>query len=417
MLSRAENDVLTRIEAGSPAGEYMRRFWLPALLSSELPDADGTPVRVRLFGEDLVAFRDSGGAVGLLGEQCPHRRASLALGVNERHGLRCLYHGYKFAVDGKCLDAPTELPRSRVADRLHATAYPTVERSGIVWAYLGPEAARPPFPEFTWFGLPAPNVAAFKTLAECNYAQLVEGVIDSAHAGVLHRRTPWATGTTADDDLEPLVEDLSPKLEIEYTPYGFRYGAVRHIGDDQTHVRVTQMILPTWTIIPPGGPGPTLVNRRLANAFVPRDDTTTWHFQYLFDETRPIDVASRIDEGGHWYEPGTFRKARNRDNWYLQDREAMRARRSFAGIEGIVTQDHAVNETQGPILDRSREHLGTSDVAIVGWRRLMLKRIRALAADPDGEVTHADLQAVNSATLKLTSQTRWTEEFPLPVAM
>jgi phthalate 4,5-dioxygenase len=408
MLSVEDNQVLTRVGPGTPMGALLRRFWIPALLSSEVGEPDGKPLRIRLLGEDLVAFRDTENRVGLLDEHCPHRRASLALGLNQHSGLRCLYHGWKFDVEGRCKDAPTESAGEKFCARIRTKAYPTHEAGGVVWTYMGPAELRPAFPEFEWFSMPASHAVPFKMLEDCNYAQAVEGTIDSAHAGVLHKSSPWDAPAKFTHE-----RDLVPKLEVEYTRYGLRYGAVRKFDDQRSHVRVTQVVLPFYTFIPPDGAGPRK-DRRLINCFVPRDDMSTWHIQWFFDETQPIDVKQRIDEGGHWVD-ANFRKLRNIDNWYLQDREAMKTQ-EFAGISGIVTQDHAVSETQGRILDRSQEHLGTSDVAVVAWRRLLLKAARALAEK--GEAPQAldpSLPwSVVRADTKIYSKSRtWKEEIPL----
>jgi phthalate 4,5-dioxygenase len=408
MLSVEDNETLTRVGSGTPMGTLLRRFWIPALLASELPERDGKPVRVRLLGEDLVGFRDSEGRIGLLDEHCPHRRASLALGLNQHLGLRCLYHGWKFGVDGRCQDAPTEPAGSKFCARIRTTAYPTHEAGGVVWAYMGPPEHKPAFPDYEWLSMPGTHAVPFKLQEDCNYAQAVEGTIDSAHAGVLHKSAPWDAPAKFSHE-----KDLVPKLEVEYTRYGLRYGAVRKFDDQRAHVRVTQVVLPFYTFIPPTGFGPAK-DRRLINCFVPRDDTSTWHFQWFFDETQPIDVEYRIEEGGIWIDEN-FRKLRNKDNWYLQDREAMKTH-EFAGIRGVVTQDHAVSETQGRILDRTKEHLGTSDVAVVAWRRLLLKAARALAQSgeaPTALDASVPYKVVRADTKVYPATRTWKEEVPL----
>ena len=407
MLSKEDNETLVRTSAGTPMGELIRRFWIPALLSSELPEPDGTPVRIRLLGEDLVAFRDSDGRVGLLEEHCPHRRASLALGINEKGGLRCLYHGWKFAVDGRCMETPTEPPGSRLCQNVRARAYPTHEAGSVIWVYMGPVESKPAFPDFEWLDMPAANCVPFKVLEDCNYAQAVEGTIDSAHAGVLHREQPWDAPAKYDHE-----RDLAPKIEVEFTQYGLRYAGVRKFREAQHHARITQVVLPFMTLIPPVGFGP-IKHRRMANAFVPRDDESTWHIQWFFDDTQPIDVAFRIEEGGHWVEE-SFRKKLNIDNWYQQDRQWMK-QGMMSGIKGILTQDHAVCETQGRILDRTKEHLGTSDVAVVAWRRLMIRMARALA--DKGELPSMLTSAppwpkVKAVTVVFPESRTWKEEVP-----
>jgi phthalate 4,5-dioxygenase len=407
MLSREDNETLVRVGAGTPMGELIRRYWLPALLSSELPEPDGAPVRVRLLGENLVAFRDSAGRVGLLEEHCPHRRASLALGVNDRGGLRCLYHGWKFDVDGRCLEIPTEPPGARKTEPPGARAYRTREAGGMIWTYMGPPAKEPPFPDFEWLTMPPTHAVPFKMLAECNYAQVVEGTIDSAHAGVLHREQPWDAPAKYDHE-----RDLAPAIEFELMPYGLRYAGVRQFRDRQTHVRVTQVVLPFTTLIPPPGAGPAK-HRRMANVFVPRDDESTWHIQWFFDATQPIDVAYRIEEGGYWVD-GSFRKLNNIDNWYGQDRVWMKTG-MMSGIKGIVTQDHAVSETQGRILDRTREHLGASDVAVVAWRRQIIRAARVLAETGElPQTLRLDLpwDEIKAVTMLCPDSQSWKDAVP-----
>ncbi|WP_322060635.1 Rieske 2Fe-2S domain-containing protein [Paraburkholderia sp. J63] len=409
MLSREDNTILTQVGRGTPTGDLIRRFWIPALLASEIGEPGGKPVRLRLLGEDLVAFRDTDGKVGLLDEQCPHRRASLALGDNSEGGLRCLYHGWKFATDGTCLDTPTEPAGSAFCSRIRALAYPTREVAGVIWTYMGDAANVPAFPEFEFLSYPVANVVPFKVLEDCNYAQAVEGTIDSAHAGVLHREQPWSAPAKYDHE-----RDLQPKIEVEYTKYGLRYAGVRNFREEgKLHARVTEVVLPFFTLIPPDGFG-VRKNRRMANAFVPRDDESTWHIQWFFDETQPVDVAYRIEEGGHWVDEH-FRKKLNIDNWYEQDREAMKTA-SMSGIKGILTQDHAVSETQGRILDRTKEHLGTSDVAVVAWRRQMIRTARALAERNEiPPVLSAPIpwQQIRAATVIFANDRTWKQEVPL----
>jgi phenylpropionate dioxygenase-like ring-hydroxylating dioxygenase large terminal subunit len=409
MLSREDNELLVRIGPDTPMGKMIRRYWFPALLSAELPEPDGKPVRVRLLGEDLVAFRDTSGKVGLLEEKCPHRRASLALGVNDKNGLRCLYHGWKFATDGRCLERPTEPGGAGSGGNIRAVAYATHEAGRVIWAYMGPADEKPEFPDLDWLGMPAPKSVPFKIMEDCNYAQAVEGTIDTAHAGVLHRQQPWDAPARFDHE-----RDLTPKLEVEFTGYGMRYAGLRRLPDGRQHVRITQVLLPFTTLIPPAGEGPPQIkNRRLTNAFVPRDDETTWHFQWFFDETREIDVTHRIEEGGIWLDDN-FRKKVNIDNWYNQDREWMKSG-MMSGIKGVVTQDHAVCETQGRILDRTKEHLGTSDVAVVAWRRMMIRAARALMEKgeaPPGTQGGISWKAIRAETIKLAEKASWKQEVP-----
>lgn len=407
MLSRQDNETLVRTGAGTPMGELIRRYWIPALLSSEIPDPDGAPARVRLLGEDLVAFRDTDGKIGLLEEHCPHRQASLALGINDKGGLRCLYHGWKFDVTGRCLEIPTEPPGARQTERPCARAYATHEAGGMVWAYMGPKENEPQFPEFEWLHMAPGHSEPFKIMADCNYAQLMEGTIDSAHAGVLHREQPWDAPAKYDHE-----RDLAPKIEFEFTPYGLRYAGVRKHRDGGQHIRVTQVVLPFTTLIPPPGAGPNK-DRRMANVFVPRDDESTWHIQWFFDVSQPIDVPFRIEEGGYWMDEH-FRKHLNIDNWYEQDREWMKTG-MMSGIKGVVTQDHAVSETQGRILDRTKEHLGASDAAVVAWRRQIINAARALAERgeaPDALAGEFPWQEIKAVTTVCPAKLSWRDAVP-----
>lgn len=413
MLTHKDNEDLTLIGPGSIMGDVMRSYWIPALLSSELPENDGAPVRVKLLGEDLVAFRDTNGAVGLLDEYCPHRGVSLALAVNEECGLRCLYHGWKFDASGQCVDQPTEPKGDSMKKAMRTRAYPVREVAGMVWAYMGAEGEQPAFPNFEWFDLPSAQVAAFKVLGECNYAQLLEGSIDTVHAGVLHRDKPWSVAVD-ESSATAWQTTLQAKLEVEFTAYGMRYAGIRQTGAGTYNARVTPMIMPCYTLIPFES-GKAKGTRRLVNAFVPRDDISTWVFQFMYDYITPIDVERRINDGGLWIDEN-FRKLSNRDNWYKQDRAAMKTD-NLSGLKGIMVQDHAVGETQGLILDRSREHLGTTDLAVVAWRRLMLKAARALRENgvrpPAAGASPVAYDKIRPEVINFTADETWKEHAPL----
>ena len=373
MLTREENDLITQTGRGTPLGEMMRLYWIPAFYSHEIRENDGTPLRLKLLGEDLVAFRDSDGNVGIMEEFCPHRGASLALARNEDSGLTCIYHGWKFDAHGNCVDMPSEPGESNFKDKVKARAFMTREAAGIVWCYMGTSATPPPFPSFQWTQVPDDHLSAIKTLQECNFLQGLEGGIDSSHASFLHRsfggvRTGWGNPVNG-----MIMADTAPKLEVEYTSYGYRYAAVRQAGRGQEYVRMTPYILPFYSYIP--GP-PERTNG--FSIWVPRDDHSCWQWEIGFNEQRPFTAQERHDRreqfGFHDLEDGV-RKARNRDNWYQQDREAMKSR-GFSGIFGTRTQDHAVQESMGTIYDRTREHLGTSDRAIIAMRRLLSESVR-----------------------------------------
>ena len=410
MLSHEENELLCRIGPGTPMGDLMRRFWMPALVADEL-QKDGKPVRIRLLGEDLVAFMDSEGRIGLLDEHCPHRGTSLALGVNGECGLRCLFHGWKFDVTGQCLDTPAEPENSKLAKAMRTNAYPTRVAGGMVWTYMGPKDREPAFPHFPWFDLPPTNCQAFRVIYECNYAQALEGAVDSSHAGILHKESAWDQPAKW-----PHEKDLRPKIEVEFTRYGMRYCAVRNAGDGLKNGRMTQVPMPFYTFIPPDGPKAPAFrrNRRLVNVFVPRDDYTTWHVQFFYDTTHEIDRAHRLAEANTPHDENFF-KSNGKSVWYHQDREMMRTG-NMSGISGIALQDHAVSETMGKLVDRTREHLGRSDMAVVAFRRMMLKAVRRMMET--GEVQQADQGSldwdhITAETFFFEPDRKWQEAQPL----
>src|SRR5579871_2867183 len=373
MLTREENELLTHTGPGTPMGALIHRYWIPALMSSEVPEPDGEPVQVRILGERLVAFRDSAGQVGLLDEACPHRGCSLWYARNEEGGLRCIYHGWKIDASGRVLDTPNEAATLRV----RAPAYPTRESGGFVWAYLGPREQEPPFREFNWMKLPASQVAIIKVYEEANFVQGIEGSVDTAHVGFLHRayqRGMWGANTGA------TVDDTRPRLEIEPTTYGFRYAAIREPEDGTRNVRITPFILPFYTAVP-ARPGETV----LFHAYVPRDDHSNWAYDIRYHVEGPIDMEEHTQRARTLELRSDFTKPRSYANKHWQDREAMQTK-NFSGILGIKNQDYAAVESMGPIVDRTKEHLGASDGAVLTMRQLMLKWARAVmeGQDPPG---------------------------------
>lgn len=377
MLSPEENERITRV-IGAPAGDMMRRYWLPAMLADEVAIADGTPVRVRLLGEELVAFRDTEGKLGLIEAKCPHRLASLALGRNEEAGLRCIYHGWKFNVAGRCVEMPTEPADYGFRDRISVRSYPVREAGGLVWTYLGDPAAVPPFPAFDWTALPRDRVAPVKFVERTNYLQAVEGAIDTAHSWFLHR------GALRDWKQRSAISmDLSPRLEAEDTAYGFRYAAIRRPTEDPDaykYVKVTNYVFPTTVLIPRS------LNtkvRPIVQLFVPIDDENTMHYSVFFStDGTPID-EDEIRENVNWH-PGVnvdsgYRLDICEANGWKQDRVAMKDGTLYSGVKGFPLQDVACQESMGPIVDRSHEHLGTSDIAIIRMRRRMLENIARVA--------------------------------------
>ena len=386
MLTAQENDLLCRVEGEAPMGRLMRRHWVPALLSEQLAEPDGTPVRVRLFGEDLVAFRDTDGRIGILGEFCPHRKASLAFGRNEECGLRCLYHGWKFDVDGNVLEMPSEPPESRFAEKVKHKAYPAQEAGGFVWTYMGPPEHVPEFEPPPWAPVPEARVSIVRIDLPCNWAQVMEGQIDSAHSSSLHssdmRPARVDTAKAADTHWLRPSTDKSPRIQVQLTNYGMRYAAIRRPiarADTHDYVRITTYVAPFTALIPPNS------SYNVASVIVPKDDTNTY-FHFIAWSNQPgggIDQEAWrkfcVAQVGIDLDKEFKPVLRRADNDYLQDRQAMKLG-NFTGISGIPNQDIAMWNSMGPIADRTSERLGASDIAVVQFRRLMLDAVRAFEA-------------------------------------
>jgi phthalate 4,5-dioxygenase len=408
MLSQADNERVTRTGPGTPMGRAMRRYWIPALLSSELPTPDSDPVRVPLLGEQLIAFRDTNGQVGLIQNNCPHRGASLFFGRNEEQGLRCVYHGWKFDTQGNCIDMPNEPAESDFKHKVQATAYPTRERNGVVWAYLGPGEA-PPLQTQEWMRVPVENLDVCRHLGEANWLQLLEGGIDTAHSSFLHRSFTRANGR---DTQGYRARSTAPKLEVVLTEYGYTYAGIRALpGEDRSYVRVYQFVLPFHQMRAfEGFLGHSLISGHI---WVPADDETTWVWSWTYTaggEPLPAEVIEAEKRSGGRLPgdvvPGTFRFRRNRDNDYLIDRQLQKTG-NYTGIDVIAAQDQAVQESMGPIYDRSREHLGTSDVAIIAARRLLLQACRDVEDGKDPLGSRLETVTARPAEVVLPATDSW----------
>jgi phenylpropionate dioxygenase-like ring-hydroxylating dioxygenase large terminal subunit len=410
MLSRHDNELLCRIGPTTPMGDLLRQYWLPFLPSTELPEADGPPIKVRLLGEDLVAFRDTRGTVGLMSEHCPHRGASLFFGRNEGCGLRCVYHGWKFDATGRCVDMPSEPAESTFRDKVRARAYPCRDVNGVLWTYMGPRAVPPPFPPFEINTLPAEQVyPPIMMMEECNWVQALEGDIDSSHID-------WVHGKVRQDSTRRGTwnRDKRPRLDILPTDYGACYSARRR-WDAETldwH-RITQFIQPIFSMI--AASDPHIVSAR---AWVPIDDEHTLQFLMRGRLDRPVTDEERRqarDPFASWggyldatSDPRTrFYTRANLHNDYLKDRALEKD--LMMGIPFLVNlQDRAMTETMGPIYDRTQEHLGTTDAMVIFMRRRLLDAAAALAAGTvPANVDDPALYRVRPASIVLPEGESW----------
>jgi phthalate 4,5-dioxygenase oxygenase subunit len=408
MLTFEENQLLTETNQGTPAGEYLRRYWLPALVAGEIADNDCPPVRIRLMGEDLVAFRDTKGRVGILSEKCPHRLASLFFGRNEECGLRCVYHGWKFDVDGNCLDIPSEPPEYRFQNKIRIASYPTREYGGLIWIYMGPPELNPELPKLEWARVPESHRYISKRLQETNYLQAIEGGIDSSHSNFLHASVDafrltdeYVAKVQKSSNLRAKYHpiDKSPRFTVEKTDYGLLIAARRDAEEDTYYWRLTPFLLPSYTIIP-HQKGTSIHG----HCWVPRDGETCWVWTISWHPDRPLSEEEWAEIRDETFvhatvDPATFQPLRNKGNNYLIDRERQRTS-SMTGIHGFAAQDMAIQESMGPRVDRTNERLGTSDTAIIAARRLLLQEVRALQKGREPfAVTHGDVYWVRSASM------------------
>jgi nitrite reductase/ring-hydroxylating ferredoxin subunit len=385
MLSPQVNELLTRTGPGTPMGDLFRRYWIPALLAEELPENDCPPVRVKLLSERMVAFRDSEGRLGLIDEFCAHRGASLWFGRCEEGGIRCAYHGFKYDVEGNCVEIPSEPEGSTFCTRVTLTAYPLVKVGDLLWTYMGDPAHRPPLPMFEFATVPPEQTYTSKRWEECNWLQALEGGIDSSHVSWLH-----STGLTTDPLFkgsrgnEYNLRDLRPYFEVHEAPFGLYVGARRTADEGHYYWRVTPWVMPNFTMVPPRADHPIH-----GHFWVPIDDENCWAYSFDYHPSRPLsDDELQAMKDGHGvhcqYVPGTYRPLQNKDNDYLIDREAQRRGETYSGVRGIAMQDAAMQESMGPIVDRTRERLVATDVGIMKARNML--RQAALALRDGGTV-------------------------------
>jgi phenylpropionate dioxygenase-like ring-hydroxylating dioxygenase large terminal subunit len=386
MLSHQDNEILSRVGKGTPTGNLMREYWMPAVLSSEL-EKDGPPMRLLLLGEKLIAFRDSNGRVGILDHLCPHRCASLFFGRNEEAGLRCIYHGWKFDVEGNCLEMPNVPVDFRFEPRVKAKAYPVIEQGGLIWCYMGKREKAPPPPALEVFNLPEGERNIMIHQRECNWLQSLEGDIDTSHFGFLH------VGSVDADDVDPTnfhkysVIDRAPRYHVKDTDWGTMYTAYRPAEAGEYYHRFAHFMFPCFALTPDG----TFKNHVQVTLNVPMDDTHTMtiNISWIKRELglRTLKSGASIPGAGvdmryqprtnDWY--GRFRLVSRRDNDYEIDRDKQK-NESYSGIESIGRQDQACVESMGDVVDRSLEHLAPSDRMISMTRQRIINAAKEYAA-------------------------------------
>jgi phenylpropionate dioxygenase-like ring-hydroxylating dioxygenase large terminal subunit len=411
-MTREENELITRTGAGTAMGEVMRRYWIPAALSSELPEPDCPPVRVKLLGERLVAFRDSQGRVGIVDEFCAHRRASLFLGRNEESGLRCVYHGWKFDVEGRCVDMPSEPPESDFKDKIQLKAYPTVELGGVVWTYMGPKDQRPALPKFEWTEVPPGQRLVSKTWQECNWLQALEGGFDDAHASFLHSvvdpKTPRA-GTR-----RFWIESRISNVEVKLADYGYLCGATHRLNDHENMIWTAHFVMPFHQLRASFVAGQIQDSMTEGHMWVPMDDENCMVYNWMYgfaDGVISADKMAAIEQArgrGEQEQTADFRKIRNKDNDWLIDRRIQKYE-TYTGIEGINTQDHAITESMEPIVDRTQEHLGTTDRAVVIGRHLLIQAAHSLGQGKELIGLRPSYYKIRAIGKVIPAQSRWLD--------
>ena len=405
MLKKEINELLTQTGPGTVMGDLFRQYWIPALLASELPENDAPPVRVKLLSERLLAFRDSQGRYGLIDEFCAHRGVSLWFGRNEEGGLRCSYHGWKYDATGQCIEVPSEPQESGFCGRIKLKDYPLVKVGDVLWTHMGDPGGRPPLPEWEFAAVAPAQTYTSKRWQECNWLQALEGGIDSSHVSWLHsgglRTDPLFKGARGN---EYSLQDRQPVFEVVESDGGLLIGARRNAEAGHYYWRITQFVLPSFTMIPPRGDHPIH-----GHFWIPIDDENTWAWSYDYHPNRALAAEERqamIEGHGihNQYVPGTFRPLQNKDNDYLMDRAAQKLGETFSGVWGISMQDASLQESMGPIVDRTKENLVSTDNGII-MARLRLRKaaisLRDKKQQPPGVAPRH--QRVRSASVVLPS--------------
>ncbi len=378
MLKPEQNALVTQTDPGTPMGDLFRRYWLPALLAQELPAPDCPPVRVQLLSEKMIAFRDTAGKLGLIDEFCAHRGVSLWFGRNEENGLRCPYHGWKYDVNGQCMEVPSEPAESGYCNKIKLKSYPLIERGGVIWVYMGPPEHQPPFPEFEFATVPAAQSYTSKRYQECNWLQAMEGGIDSSHVSFLHSGSlntdPLFKGAKGN---QYNLSDKKPVFEVVESEGGLYIGARRNAEAGHYYWRITPWVMPCFTMVPPRGDHPIH-----GHFWVPIDDEHNWAWSFDYHPVRALTQEERsameAGKGIHVAVDENYRPLQNKGNDYLMDRAAQKGGSRYSGIEGIGMQDASLQESMGPICDRTKENLVSTDNGIIMARHRLMKAAKAL---------------------------------------
>ncbi len=379
MLRQEINELLTKTGPGTEMGDLFRQYWIPTLLSEELPENDCPQVRVKILSERLIAFRDSQGRYGLVDEFCAHRGVSLWFGRNEDNGLRCAYHGWKYDVTGQCVEVPSEASNSRFCANVKLKSYPLVKVGDVLWTFMGDPAKAPPLPEYEFAQVPSSQTFTSKRLQESNWLQALEGGIDSSHVSFLHssglQSDPLFMGAEGN---KYNLGDYKPYFEVVDAPGGLFIGARRNAEEDSYYWRITPWLMPSFTMVPPRGDHPMH-----GHFWIPIDDENCWVYTFDYQPVRDLTEAERQamkDGYGVHSEniPGTYLPVRNKSNDYLMDRAAQKRGETFSGVGGIAIQDASLQESMGPIVDRTKERLATTDAGIIKARAKLRKAALAL---------------------------------------
>ena len=385
MLRKEVNDLLTQTGPEASMGRMFREYWIPALLARELPEDDCPPVRVKLLSERLLAFRDSKGRYGLIDEFCAHRGVSLWFGRNEEDGLRCPYHGWKYDVTGQCIEVPSEPEDSGFCNKIKLKGYPLIKVGDVLWTHMGDPEKRPPEPDWEFARVPAEQTYTSKRWQECNWLQAMEGGIDSSHVSFLHsgglKNDPLFKGAKGNKYNQM---DKKPVFEVVEAEGGLFIGARRNAEEGHYYWRITPWIMPSFTMVPPRGDHPMH-----GHFWIPIDDENCWAWSFDYHPVRalaPEERQAMIDGHGvhNEYVPGTWRPLQNKDNDYMMDREAQKRGDTYSGIKGIAMQDASLQESMGPIVDRTKENLVSTDNGIIMARNRLRKAVTAY--DKKGEL-------------------------------